>query len=159
MGAITKDFRSLQYFSSVNQLIATGSSNHNIYKHGSTWMAYRPTHETECCSGNVNRMLPNFVGRMWMTDSEGGAVAAIYGPSTATFPTDNGHVTITCSTEYPFTETLIFNISGDEGTQTVIRLAEIAEGADIWYTIDGIQLSSKPNKKGLYIHRGKLKVF
>jgi len=78
MGAITKDFRSLQYFSSVNQFIATGTSNHNTYKHGSTWMAYRPTHETECCAGNVNRMLPNFVSRMWMTDSEGGAVAAIY---------------------------------------------------------------------------------
>jgi hypothetical protein len=35
MGAITKDFRSLQYFSSVNQFIATGASNHNTYKHGS----------------------------------------------------------------------------------------------------------------------------
>ena len=51
LGAITKDFRSLQYFSSLNQFIATGSSNHNIYKHGSTWMAYRPTHETEMLRG------------------------------------------------------------------------------------------------------------
>ena len=115
MGAFTKDFRSLQYFSSVNQFIATGTSNHNIYKHGSTWMAYRPTHETECCSGNVNRLLPNFVGRMWMTDAEGGAVAAIYGPSQATFPTDKGDVTIKCETDYPFTETMNFTISGAEG--------------------------------------------
>ena len=122
MGAITKDFRSLQYFSSVNQFIATGSSNHNIYKHGSTWMAYRPTHETECCSGNVNRMLPNFVSRMWMTDGEGGAVAAIYGPSTATFPTAQGDITITCSTEYPFAETLTFNISGAEGATLPLTL-------------------------------------
>ena len=122
MGAITKDFRSLQYFSSVNQFIATGSSNHNIYKHGSTWMAYRPTHETECCSGNVNRMLPNFVSRMWMTDGEGGAVAAIYGPSMATFPTAQGDITITCSTEYPFAETLTFNISGAEGATLPLTL-------------------------------------
>ena len=122
MGAITKDFRSLQYFSSVNQFIATGSSNHNIYKHGSTWMAYRPTHETECCSGNVNRMLPNFVSRMWMTDSEGGAVAAIYGPSEATFTTDNGAVTITCETDYPFGETLTFTVSGTEGATLPLTL-------------------------------------
>ena len=40
LGAITKDFKSLQYFSSPNQFIATGTSNHNIYKHGSTWMAW-----------------------------------------------------------------------------------------------------------------------
>jgi hypothetical protein len=122
MGVITKDFRSLQYFSSVNQFIATGSSNHNTYRNGSTWMAYRPTHETECCSGNMNRMLPNFVGRMWMTDSEGGAVAAVYGPSQATFQTDKGEVTITCETNYPFGETLLFHVSGAEGASIPLTL-------------------------------------
>ena len=122
LGCITKDFRSLQYFSSVNQFIATGTSNHNIYKHGSTWMAYRPTHETECCSGNVNRMLPNFLSRMWMTDSEGGAVATFYGPSQATFHTDQGDVTITCETNYPFAETLVFRVSGAEGASIPLTL-------------------------------------
>ncbi|MBO4801789.1 MAG: glycoside hydrolase family 127 protein [Bacteroidaceae bacterium] len=122
LGAITKDFRSLQYFSSVNQFIATGTSNHNIYKHGSTWMAYRPTHETECCSGNVNRMLPNFVSRMWMTDADGGAVAALYGPSQATFTTEKGDLTITCQTNYPFSETLTFTVSGTEGATIPLTL-------------------------------------
>lgn len=122
MGSITKDFRSLQYFSSVNQFIATGSSNHNIYKHGSTWMAYRPTHETECCSGNVNRMLPNFVSRMWLTDANGGAVAAIYGPSEATFKTSLGDVTITCVTQYPFDETLTFTVKGVSGATIPLTL-------------------------------------
>ena len=122
MGAITKDFRSLQYFSSVNQFIATGHSNHNTYKYGSTWMAYRPTHETECCSGNVNRMLPNFVSRMWMTDGEGGAVAAIYGPSQAAFSTDKGDVTIKCETNYPFQEMLMFTVSGEEGASLPLTL-------------------------------------
>lgn len=122
MGCITKDFKSLQYFSSVNQFIATGTSNHNIYKHGSTWMAYRPTHETECCSGNVNRMLPNFLCRMWMTDSEGGAVAALYGPSKATFPTAKGDITIQCETNYPFSETLKFQVSGVEGASIPLTL-------------------------------------
>ena len=60
LGAITKDFKALQYFSSVNQLICTGTSDNNAFKRGSTWMAYRPIHETECCVGNVNRFMPNF---------------------------------------------------------------------------------------------------
>jgi ferric-dicitrate binding protein FerR (iron transport regulator) len=85
-------------------------------------MAYRPTHETECCSGTVNRMLPNFLSRMWMTDSDGGAVATIYGPSTATFPTAQGNIVITCSTEYHFAETLTFNVSGDEGATLPLTL-------------------------------------
>lgn len=122
LGCITKDFRSLQYFSSVNQFIATGTSNHNIYQHGSTWMAYRPTHQTECCSGNVNRMLPNFVSRMWMTDKEGGAVATIYGPSTATFSTPAGSVTITCATDYPFAETLTFRVEGTKAASIPLSL-------------------------------------
>lgn len=122
LGAITKDFRSLQYFSSLNQFIVTGMSNHNIYKYGSTWMAYRPTHETECCAGNVNRMLPNMVSRMWMKDSEGGAVATIYGPSEATFTTAQGNLTITCTTEYPFDEVLTFSIGGQEGASIPLTL-------------------------------------
>ena len=122
LGAITKDFRSLQYFSSLNQFIATGTSNHNIYKHGSTWMAYRPTHETECCSGNVNRMLPNFVSRMWLTDVYGGAVAALYGPSTATFKTDKGDITITCETDYPFADRLTFTVTGAEEASIPLTL-------------------------------------
>ena len=122
LGAITKDFRSLQYFSSLNQFIATGSSNHNIYKHGSTWMAYRPTHETECCAGNVNRMLPNMVSRMWMKDNDGGAVATIYGPSEAAFTTAQGDLTISCATEYPFGEVLTFSVSGQEGASIPLTL-------------------------------------
>lgn len=122
LGSITKDFHTLQYFSSINQFIATGSSNHNIYKHGSTWMAYRPTHETECCAGNVNRMLPNMVSRMWMKDSEGGAVATIYGPSEATFTTAQGNLTIACATEYPFDEVLTFTVSGQDGASIPLTL-------------------------------------
>ena len=139
LGCITKDFRSLQYFSSVNQFIATGTSNHNIYKHGSTWMAYRPTHETECCSGNVNRMLPNFVSRMWMTDKEGGAVAVLYGPSMATFPTEKGNVTITCETNYPFGEALTFKVSGDEGASIPLTLR-----IPTWCSHSSIEVNGSP---------------
>jgi hypothetical protein len=141
MGAITKDFRSLQYFSSPNQFIATGMSNHNIYKHGSTWMAYRPTHETECCSGNVNRMLPNFMGRMWLTDGDGGAVAAIYGPSKVTYKTDKGNVTITCETGYPFSETLAFKVSGAEGASIPLTLRIPTWCNDATLSINGVAVN------------------
>ena len=141
LGAITKDFRALQYFSSPNQFIATGTSNHNIYKHGSTWMAYRPTHETECCSGNVNRMLPNFMGRMWLTDGDGGAVAAIYGPSKVTYKTDKGNVTITCETGYPFSETLAFKVSGAEGASIPLTLRIPTWCNDATLSINGVAVN------------------
>ena len=65
LGSITKDFKSMQYFSCPNQVIATGNSNHNGFKHGLTWMAYRPIHETECCIGNLHRWFPP--RRSWNT--------------------------------------------------------------------------------------------
>lgn len=102
LGSVTKDFKSLQYFSSVNQIICTGSSDNNEFKRGSTWMAYRPTHETECCAGNVSRYMPNFTSRLWMHSDEGGIVAAMYAPSKVSFKAGDADVTIVEDTYYPF---------------------------------------------------------
>ncbi len=111
-GAITKEFDALQYFSSVNQVIATGESNHNDFFHGSTWMAYRPTHQTECCSGNVHRIMPNYVGRMWLRQGRDTVAAALYGPSKFAFTSSEG---VECSIEedtaYPFEGDIRFRFS------------------------------------------------
>lgn len=102
LGSVTKDFKSLQYFSSVNQIICTGSSDNNEFKRGSTWMAYRPTHETECCAGNVSRYMPNFTSRLWMHSDKGGIVAAMYAPSKVDFKVGDVDVNIVEDTYYPF---------------------------------------------------------
>lgn len=104
-GAVSKDFHNLQYFSSVNQVIATGNSNQNAFQHGSTWMAYWPCHETECCAGNVHRFMPNYAARMWMRDMAGGVVAALYGPSELQLPS----MRVTETTSYPFGEEILFS--------------------------------------------------
>ena len=103
-GAIADDFRALQYFSNVNQFIATSNSDHNPQNYGTTWMQYRPTHETECCAGNVNRILPNYISRMWLKDKDGGSVAALYGPSEVDF----GWAKIKEETDYPFDGKVVF---------------------------------------------------
>lgn len=109
LGAITKDFRAMQYFSCPNQFIATGTSNHNDFKKGLTWMAYRPVHETECCIGNVHRYMPNYVARMWLKDGKGHPVAALYGPSSVVYDLGDGLVVrISEKTAYPFDEKIDF---------------------------------------------------
>ncbi|MBO5419622.1 MAG: glycoside hydrolase family 127 protein [Bacteroidales bacterium] len=111
-GAVTKDFRTMQYFSCPNQFIATGESNHNDFKKGLTWMAYRPVHETECCIGNVHRYFPNYVARMWLKDASGHPVAALYGPSSVTYDLGEGlNVCIEEKTEYPFEEKIDFEFT------------------------------------------------
>ena len=106
-GSVSDDFRALQYFSNPNQFICTSNSDNNPQNYGTTWMQYRPTHETECCAGNVNRIFPNYISRMWLKDAKGAPVAALYGPSTVDF----GWAKITEETDYPFDGKIIFRFS------------------------------------------------
>lgn len=117
-GAIKKDWKALQYFSCPNQVLATRSSNHNAKEHGNHWMAYQPNpgHETACCGGNVHRIFPNYVGRMWMRDRQGGLAAVLYGPSRmeVSVGKEEQRVQIVEMTEYPFDEQIHFRVHVSE---------------------------------------------
>jgi hypothetical protein len=100
-GAVTPDFKALQYFSGPNQLVAGPQTNHHDHGLGSTHTSYRPNPATECCPGNVHRAMPAFVGNMWLREGERKIVAALYGPSSATLGEGQNAVTIREETDYP----------------------------------------------------------
>ena len=66
--------------------------------------------------------------------------------------------------EYPEAQARAFNLHFPDGSEEKSGLAEITEisltpspspkgeGSDEWHTLDGRKLSSKPTRKGLYIH-------
>ncbi|GAB3423588.1 glycoside hydrolase family 127 protein [Flindersiella endophytica] len=116
-GAVTKDFTALQYFSCPNQLIATSTSNHNPMSRGDNRMSYRPGHPVQCCTGNVQRALPNYVERMWMCRLRGAGdgvdeiVAALFGPSRISLSLDDTPVTIEENTRYPFEPRVAFTLT------------------------------------------------
>ena len=114
-GAVKNDFKALQYFSCPNQVIADKCSNHNIFYQGSQWMSYRPCPGVECCPGQVNRIMPNYVSRMWMRGKDGGLAATLYGSSriTATVGKKNDIVTVVQETSYPFSDKIDFQIRTD----------------------------------------------
>lgn len=151
-GAVTKDFKALQYFSSVNQFIATGSSDHNEFKKGSTWMAYRPTHETECCAGNVHRFMPNYVSRMWMDGTrKGELVAAMYGPSEVRHKLPDGPVvTVSEETAYPFEGEIRFVFSMEKPARFpfTLRVPEWCSYAEV--RINGAGYDMIPDEDGFY---------
>ena len=128
-GAIGDDFKSLQYFSNVNQFIATSNSDHNPQNYGTTWMQYRPTHETECCAGNVSRLVPNYISRMWLKDKKGRPVAALYGPSEV----DYGWAKIKEETRYPFDGKISFRFNVKEPTENAFtyRVPGWCSGASV----------------------------
>ncbi|MCK5472842.1 MAG: glycoside hydrolase family 127 protein, partial [Planctomycetes bacterium] len=117
IGAVTKDFKAHQYYSSPNQLLATRDSSHATYDRAR--MSFRPGHDVACCTGNVNRFMPNYVARMWLGDRDGGLVAAMYGPSSvsAKVGADSVAVTIVEKTDYPFSEHIEFAIQAEKNVR------------------------------------------
>jgi len=113
-GAIRGDWKALQYLSSPNQFLATLNSDHGQMRHGGRLMAYQPNpgQFTACCGGNVHRIFPNFVIRMWMQTAGGGLAAVLYGPSTltATVGAAREPIEIVQTTQYPFEERIAFTI-------------------------------------------------
>ena len=139
-GSVTEDFKALQYYSSVNQFIATGNSNHNKDNYCSTWMAYRPTHQTECCAGNIHRMYPNYAARMWLRGYHE-AVAALYGPSSFRY---SEALTFEEETEYPYGETIVIKarVHGKkEKVRLSMRIPAWCTGASV--TLNGSPLNAE----------------
>ncbi len=58
-----KEFKAMQYYSSLNQPIATRTSNHSGSFTQTPRTAYQSNHYPECCTGNANRSMPNFIYR------------------------------------------------------------------------------------------------
>ena len=116
-GSIKNDWKALQYFSCPNQFLATLNSNHNVLDPGGRQMAYQPNpgQDTACCGGNVHRIYPNFVIRMWMKGNDGGMAAVLYGPSkvVAIVGSNNQQVQIDENTNYPFDDEIHFTINSD----------------------------------------------
>ncbi|MFC6644191.1 beta-L-arabinofuranosidase domain-containing protein [Granulicella cerasi] len=126
MGAIRKDWKGLQYFSCPNQVVASETSNHNKLKHGNYWMAYQPNpgRGTACCGGNVHRLFPNYALRMWMTTTDGGLVATLYGANSVTTRLGEAktRVTVQQRTRYPFADTIEFLIHPEKPTTFGLKL-------------------------------------
>ncbi|MFI4912656.1 MAG: beta-L-arabinofuranosidase domain-containing protein [Sedimentisphaeraceae bacterium JB056] len=118
-GAVTNDFKALQYFSGPNQVICDKQSNHNEFFFGNSSMSYRPNPFTECCPGAVHRIMPNYVSRMWMKDGDDGITAVLYGPSeiTASVGKSGKSVKITEDTNYPFSEDINFIVECEESVE------------------------------------------
>lgn len=109
IGSVLEDFKALQYFSCANQLVTDSSSSHAFYQAGNGAMRYAPKPFTECCTGNVNRIMPNFVHSLWQLKNNT-VTAMMYGPSCYTCFIDGQRVHICEDTSYPFDLSVSFRI-------------------------------------------------
>jgi hypothetical protein len=133
-GATSKNFQQHQYFSSANQIAATTTI---CPIQASTRMSYRAAHDTECCTGNISRAMPNYVTRMWMGMANGIA-ATLYGPSQVQTYINQQPVTITETTDYPFKNTITLTVGVPQPVtfSLGLRIPQWSSGATV--TVNGV---------------------
>jgi len=134
-GATTKDFTRHQYISLPNQAVATPFSHGGHFFYGEPdWNRFRACHFAQCCSGNINRAMPLFAERMWMRRKSGGApVSMLHGPSVFSFENGGRKFSITCDTDYPFGDRLVykFHCDGTLETPFLFRVPSWAESVSV----------------------------
>jgi hypothetical protein len=154
-GAIKNDWKALQYFSCPNQFLATLHSDHNLDEHGGRKMAYQPNpgQKTACCGGNVHRIFPNYVIRMWMKSEDGGLAAVLYGPSkvNATVGPDSQQIEIVQTTNYPFDEQIHFKINASRALTFPLSLRVPAWCDEPLLTVNGAPAPASKTHKGFLV--------
>lgn len=95
---IAADFKSHQYFLSPNRIDATHPKGYRVG--GGT--NFESKHFPLCCTGNVSRLLPNYVMHLWMASRDGGLAATLYGPSHVKTKVAGVPVRLETQTDYPF---------------------------------------------------------
>lgn len=109
MGSITEDFKALQYFSCANQIICNEHSNHNKFLKGNCWMSYRPNPGTECCPGNVNRFMPNYILNSWEL-KDNAIYSLLHLDGSFEFEINGKKCQITEDDNYPFCDSFVYDV-------------------------------------------------
>lgn len=116
-GATGHHFKTIQYFSSVNQVISARNSTHLASWYNTPRMAYQPHHYPECCVGNIGRAMPNYVLRMYQETDEGIA-ASLYGDSIY----DGKYMRLEQSGGYPFSSKTSFHVTVKDDCKNKLML-------------------------------------
>lgn len=116
---------------------------------------FKSTHDPLCCTGNITRMIPNFVLHSWMATPDNGVAALMYAPSEVTVNVaDNVSVKIEEITDYPFNGNITFTVNPKQTVMFPLYLRIPQWCTNPLIKVQGKTVKAVINDKGfLVIHR------
>jgi len=86
-----------------------------------------------CCTANLSQGWPKFTANLWMRTEDGGLAAVAYAPSTVACRIGESDVHVNLVTEYPFRQTLRFEVSASAPAEfpLLLRIPAWASNASI----------------------------
>ncbi len=133
---VSRDFKAHVYLQSPNRI--------SRKLPGAGQFSYRETHGPLCCTASLNRMLPYYVGHMWMATYDNGLAALHYGPcKVSAWVADRVPATLTCQTDYPFNDSI--DIAVTPARPAVFPLSIRIPG---WCAAPELRVNGSPRKVG-----------
>ena len=118
---VSRDFRRHVYFQMPNRNGVGNEALRCASHNEETTTRYLRQHWPLCCTAALNRIIPEYVQGMWMTTSDGGVAATLYGPSTFTARIKCGEVAFTERTSYPFSEEIAVRVDSAPGEAFLLK--------------------------------------
>lgn len=114
---VSDDYMTRQYYQQANQVQCTEGKRNFIQDRLGDRIVYGLLSGYPCCTCNLHQGWPKFTQHLWMASADNGLAALVYAPCKVTTRVDSGkQVTITESTNYPFSDEIKFIVS----TETVV---------------------------------------
>lgn len=116
-GSIGPDYRTMQYFSAVNQVGCDRFSSTSKGYLRDPRQAFQPLHNPQCCSGNLGRALPNYLLRS-VQEAPDGACVSLYGD----YDFDGESLALAMDGAYPFGETVRIKVKVKNPAKNILAL-------------------------------------
>lgn len=106
------DYMNRQYFQQTNQVCVTKHDRNFDTNHAGNDILFGLLNGYPCCTANMHQGYPKFVQNLWYATSDNGLAALLFSPSSVTAKVDDGTVvSITETTDYPFSETINLSVN------------------------------------------------
>ena len=135
---ISKDFRLHQYYQQTNQVsISYGNHNSTIMQEGTAnLMGFLTGYP--CCLSNLHQGWPKFTQNLWLKTSDGGLATLAYSPCSVSTQIDGVQVDIREITDYPYGETIRFELSLSQNASLPLHFRIPSWTAEPVLTVNGV---------------------
>lgn len=117
---ITEDFMAHQYLQQANQVLVTNAKR-NWFNNREDANIYGLEPNFGCCTANMHQAWPKFVDALWFKE-ENALVSMVYAPSSVHTVLCGEAFAVRLSTEYPFRDTLIYEILEAPEQEVTLKL-------------------------------------
>src|SRR4051812_525232 len=145
--ALTPDLKALHYLTCANQVQLDQKNKAPAIQNQGTMFSYSPLEVYRCCQHNVSHGWPYYAEELWLATPDRGLYAALYAASEVSAKVaDSVSVRISEETDYPFGETITFNVLQAPSVKfpLYLRAPRWCEGATVNINGEASQMKALP---------------